>query len=127
MIEKIRKCHRRVKGVLQFKLNAKNKLEAINTLASPAVTYSFNVVNWNLEEIKRIARKIGKLMTLNRMHHPKADVSRMYITRKEGGRGMTNLEMAYKTTTIGSKLLAVFRRLGVASCFTARKEEEIQW
>ena len=35
------------------------------------------------------------------MHHPKADVSRMYIPRKEGGRGMTNLEMAYKTTTIG--------------------------
>ena len=30
----------------------------------------------------------------------KAHVSRMYIPRKEGGRGMTNLEMAYKTTTI---------------------------
>ena len=30
----------------------------------------------------------------------KADVSRMYIPRKEGGRGMRNLEMAYKTTTI---------------------------
>ena len=39
-------------------------------------------------------------MTLNRMHHRKADVSRMYIPRKEGGRGMTNLEMAYKTKTI---------------------------
>ena len=40
-------------------------------------------------------------MTLNRMHHPKAEVSRMYIPRKERGRRMTNLEMAYKTTTIG--------------------------
>ena len=40
-------------------------------------------------------------MTLNRMHHPKADVSRMYIPRKEGRRGMINLEMTYKTTTIG--------------------------
>ena len=35
------------------------------------------------------------------MHHPKADVSRMYIPRKEGGRGMINLEMTYKTATIG--------------------------
>ena len=34
------------------------------------------------------------------MHHPKADLSSMYIPRKEGGRGMMNLEMAYKTTTI---------------------------
>ena len=40
-------------------------------------------------------------MTLNRMYHPKADVSRMYIPRKEGGRGMTNLEMVNKTTTTG--------------------------
>ena len=40
-------------------------------------------------------------MTLNRMHHPKVDVSRMYIPRKEGGRGMKNLGMTYKTTTIG--------------------------
>ena len=40
-------------------------------------------------------------MTLNRLHHPKADVSRMYIPRKEGGQEMTNLEMVYKTKTIG--------------------------
>ena len=40
-------------------------------------------------------------MTLKRMHHPKGDMSRMYIPRKEGGRGMKNLEMTYKTTTVG--------------------------
>ena len=34
------------------------------------------------------------------MHHPMADVTRMYIPRKEGGRGMINLEMTYKTTII---------------------------
>ena len=53
---------------LQSKLNAKNKLEAINTLAIPVVTFNFNVVNWNLEEIKR--KNPRKMMTLNRMHHP---------------------------------------------------------
>ena len=46
MTGKIRKeCYRRVEGVLQSELNVKNKLEAINTLANPVVTYSFNVVN----------------------------------------------------------------------------------
>ena len=87
-------CYKRVRGILQLELNAKNKLEAMNILEISVVTYGFSVLNWNLEEIKRIDRKIRKLMTL------KADVSRMYIPRKEGGRGMTNLEMAYKTTTI---------------------------
>ena len=52
--EKKRKCYRQVIGVLQFGLNAKNELEAISTLVIPAVTYSFNAVNWNLEELTRI-------------------------------------------------------------------------
>ena len=39
-------------------------------------------------------------MNLNRVNHPKADLSRMYIPRKKGGRGLKNLEMAYKTTKI---------------------------
>ena len=41
------------------------------------------------------------MVTLNRMYHPKADVSRTYIPRKEGGREMTNLEMVNKATTTG--------------------------
>ena len=35
--------------------------------------------------------KISKLMTLNKMHHPIADVNRMYIPRKEEGQGATML------------------------------------
>ena len=35
------------------------------------------------------------------MHHPKADVNRMCVLRKEGGRGVIKLEMSFKTTTIG--------------------------
>ena len=34
------------------------------------------------------------------MHHPKVDVNRMYVPIPEGGRGMINLEMCFKTTTI---------------------------
>ena len=53
MNEKIRKeCYRRVRAVLHTELNEKNKLEVINTIAIPVVTYSFNVINWNLEEIR---------------------------------------------------------------------------
>ena len=45
MKEKIRKeCYRRVRAVLQSELNIKNKLESINTLTIPVVSYSFSVV-----------------------------------------------------------------------------------
>ena len=74
-----RECFRRVSAVLQTELNAKNKLEAINTLAIPVVTYSFNIINWYLEDIRRMDTKTPKLLTLNRMQHPKADVSRIHV------------------------------------------------
>ena len=65
------------------------------------VTYSFNIINWTIPEIRRLATKIRKLLTCNRMHNPKADVDRLYVPRNEGGRGMIQLELSYKTSTIG--------------------------
>ena len=63
------------------------------------------------------------MVTLNRIHYPKADVSRMLIPRKEGGRGMNNLEMAYKRKTISlNSCLQSFN--AVQCCFTTRKEKE---
>jgi hypothetical protein len=31
------------------------------------------------------------------MHHPKADIDRLYVKRKEGGRGRAQIEAPYKT------------------------------
>ena len=37
-----------------------------------------------------------------KVHHPKADINRLYVKRKEGGRGLVQVEAAYKAeiTTI---------------------------
>ena len=93
--------YRRVRLVLTSELNAVNRFEAINTLAVPFVTYSFNIINWKMSEIKRLDTKTRKLLTIHRMHHPKADVNRMYLPWRIGRRGLTKLETAYKSTTIG--------------------------
>lgn len=99
MKENIRKeCSRQIRAVLVTKLNVKYKLEATNLLAIPVITYNFNIINWNLEDVRLMDRKIRKLMTLGKMHHPKADVNRMYVPRREGEREMINLEMSFKTT-----------------------------
>ena len=42
-----------------------------------------------------------KLLTMQNMHHPKTDVARLYLPRASGGRGLVQLELAFKTTTIG--------------------------
>ena len=102
MKEKIRKeYYRRIRLILKSELNSANKMGAINTLAVPVVTYSFNIINWTIADIHRLDRKTRKLLTIHRMHHPKADVHRIYLPRKEGGRGLIQILAAYKTSTIG--------------------------
>ena len=79
MKEKIRKeCYRRVWAILKTEINSANRVQAINTLALPVVTYSFNIINWNLSDIKKMDTKICKLLTYNRMHHLNVDVERLY-------------------------------------------------
>ena len=34
------------------------------------------------------------------MHHPNADIDRLYLKRKEGGRGLLQIEAAYKVEII---------------------------
>ena len=81
--------------------NSENCIEVINSLTILVVTYSFNITKWAIPETRRLDTKIHKLLTCNRMHHPKADVDRLYIPGNEGGRRMIQLELSHKTSTIG--------------------------
>ena len=54
-----------------------------------------------MSEIRKMDRKTRKMFTMERMNHPKADVERIYIPREMGSRGLTQLELAYKATTVG--------------------------
>ena len=48
---------RRLRMVLKSELNARNKITAIGALAVPVLRYSFGIINWRIEEIKKIDRK----------------------------------------------------------------------
>ena len=37
------------------------------------------------------------------MHHPRADIKHLYVKRENGGRGLIQLKLTYKTTTVGIK------------------------
>ena len=96
MKDKIRiGCYRRIRMVL------KAELEAINTLAVLLVTYSFNIINWTLQELTKLDTKTRKFVTMYKMHNPKSDVDGLYLPRTEGGRGLIHMELSYKTSTIG--------------------------
>ena len=87
--------------MLKTELNSANKIDAINILAMTVVQYSFNVINWALQDLIRNDTKIRKLLTCYKMHHPKVDKDQLYLPRAEGGTSLLQTELAYKTTTIG--------------------------
>ena len=65
---------RRLRLVLVTKLSAKNKIQAIGSLAVPVLRYSFGIVNWHQEELQKLDRKTRKILTIHGQHYPKADV-----------------------------------------------------
>jgi hypothetical protein len=44
-------------------------------------------------------RKTRKILIIYGQHHPRADIDCLYVPRKEGGRGLTQIEVAYLTET----------------------------
>jgi len=93
-------CSRRLRMILKSELRVRNKITAIGALAVPVLKYSFGVINWRTEEMKKTDTKTRKMLTMYKMHHPKADIDRLYVKRKEGGRGLVQVEAAYKVEII---------------------------
>ena len=60
-------------------------ITAIIMLAIPVITYSFNIIDWNLSEVKRLDIKVRKMMATHDMHHAKADIHRLYLPRSNLG------------------------------------------
>ena len=86
---------RRLRLVLGTKLCAKNKIQAIGSLAVPVHRYEFGNVNWHQEELQKLDQKTTKLLNIYGQHHPKADVDRLYVPRKQGGSGLMQIEAAH--------------------------------
>jgi hypothetical protein len=57
--------------------------------------YSFGIINWQQEELQKLDRKTRKLLTIHGEHHQKADVDRLYVSRKQGERGLMQLKAAH--------------------------------
>ena len=102
MRERLRREYfRRVKMVLRTELYGWNKVLAINGLALPVLTYSFGVIHWKATDPQQLDRRTRKLLTMHGVHHPSADVDRLYAPCNEGGRGLQQIEAMYKSCIVG--------------------------
>ena len=83
---------RRIRKVLKSKLNSGNLVHGVNTWAVSLLRYSAAFVSWRKSELEAIDRKTRKLFTIYGALHPKSDVDRLYIPRKEEGRDLMSIE-----------------------------------
>ena len=83
---------RRTRKLLQTKLNSRNLIKGINTWAVLLVRYSGPFLKWTRDELRQMDERTRKLMTMHKALHPKDDVDRLYVPRKEGGRGLASIE-----------------------------------
>ena len=88
----VKEYKRRFRLVPKSKLNGRNKTTAINVWAVAAFRYGAGILQWKESELKDLDRKSRKTMTMYGAFHSKSDLDRLYIKRKEGGRGLMSVE-----------------------------------
>ncbi|XP_067945173.1 uncharacterized protein [Watersipora subatra] len=93
---------------------------AIDTYALPVIRYPSGKIKRTEEIIKKTTIAIRKLLTMHGAIHPKSDITRLYLGRKDGGRGLRSVQQTVKekeqsikayaaSMATSDKLLAEFR------------------
>ena len=99
--EKARKEYiRRVKKICRSELSPKNKVTAINQMATPVLSYGFGIIDWPQKDIDSLDIKTRKILTLNKILYRNQCMERLYLPRREGGMGLIEINDAYRKTII---------------------------
>ena len=83
---------RRTRKLLETKHSSRHLIKGINTWSVPFVRYSGDFPKWTTDELKQMDQITRKLLKMHKALHPRDDVDRIYVSRKEGGRGLTSIE-----------------------------------
>ena len=111
---------RRVSLLIKSKLNGRNLVLALNSWAVAVIRYSAAFINWTKEETRVLDRRTRKLLVQGGAHHMKSNVMKLYVKRKNGGKGLIGVEecwaaemrnIDYYVANSKEKLLKVVARL----------------
>ena len=67
-------------------------MRAVNAWAVSVVRYTAGVLDWTQLELEALDKKTRKILTMNGAFHKNSSVDRLYMKRKEGGRGLISVE-----------------------------------
>ena len=81
---------------MKSQLNGKNKIQAINSWAIALLRYGARIINWKVDELKKMDRTTRITLTKFWTLHQKSDIDRLYLKRKHVGRGLISSEMCVR-------------------------------
>ena len=93
-------------------LYAGNFISGLNAWAIGVMRYSEGIIDWTKEELHDMHQKYRNRMTLNRCLYPRSSVTRLYMKRNEGWRGLISVEDCITT-----------ERRGLYDCLKESKED----
>ena len=91
---------RRLKKIVKTGLTNKNKITAINQLAVAVLSYGFGIINWNQTELNSLDIKTRKILTLHKVIYRNQCLPRIYISRENGGLGLTEINQLHRANTV---------------------------
>ena len=77
-----------------------HRVAASNQYALPVLTYFVWTQTWPLADLQQLDREACKVIVENGGNHPLGSVAQLYISRKNGERGLRSVEAEYKITKI---------------------------
>lgn len=86
------KYRSRLTKLLNTYLNSRNLISAVNSWAVSTLTYSFGILKYSDADLDELDRLTRRLLKKFRCHHPQSALERLYLKRKEGGRGLLNIK-----------------------------------
>ena len=91
---------RRMNIITRTELNDKNLVKVINTKVIPVAACSMNVCKFTQSELTELDQVIKRDLRKNNMLGRQASGERLYMKRKDGGRGLKSLRDVYEETRL---------------------------
>ena len=95
--------YKRVKKIWKSELSAYNKHVAHNAFAVPVLIPTFGLLNWTINEIEQIDIKTRNILCMTGNFHRNSDIDRLYLKRKNGGRGFKCIKTTYEARIVAAR------------------------
>ena len=99
----IKEYKNRVRKIWKSELSSYNKYIAHNTFAVPVLIPTFDLLNWTIQEIEDIDISTRKILCMTGNFHRNSDIDQLFLQRKNRGRGLKSIKIAYETRIISAR------------------------